>query len=63
MRLPAWYSTPGNRPHFAEHSSPGPEPAGGEARRHWRQSNRVLERTQRRLGVVVDRDRGLHHEL
>ena len=40
----------------------GLEPAGGEARGRWRQADRVLEQTQRRLGVTVDRDRGLHHE-
>ncbi len=38
----------------------GPEPARGPARGHWRQADRVLEQTQRRLGVEVDRD--LHRE-
>jgi len=38
----------------------GPEPAGGAARGHWRQADRVLEQTQRRLGHELDRD--LHRE-
>jgi len=37
----------------------GPEPSGGEARGHWHQAARVLEQTQRRLDVQVDRDRDL----
>ncbi|MGI8622654.1 MAG: AAA family ATPase, partial [Solirubrobacteraceae bacterium] len=40
----------------------GPEPPGGPARGHWRQADRVLEQTQRRLGIDVDRDHTLHHE-
>jgi conjugative relaxase-like TrwC/TraI family protein len=40
----------------------GPEPAGGEARGHWRQTNRVIEQTQRRLGYEVDRGRDLHRD-
>jgi len=40
----------------------GPEPAGGDARRQWRQADRVLEQTQRRLGIDIDRARDLHHE-
>jgi hypothetical protein len=38
----------------------GPEPADGDARGHWRDASRVLEQTQRRLGIAVDRD--LHRE-
>ena len=38
----------------------GPEPSGGEARGRWRQADRALEQTQRRLGVEVERDRGLY---
>jgi conjugative relaxase-like TrwC/TraI family protein len=40
----------------------GPEPAGTDARSRWRRANRVLEQTQRRLGVEVDRDRDLHRD-
>jgi len=40
----------------------GPEPAGGPARGSWRQADRVLEQTQRRLGHELDRDRGLDRE-
>jgi len=36
--------------------------AGGEARGQWRQADRVLEQTQRRLGIDADRGRDLHHE-
>lgn len=40
----------------------GPEPAGGPARGQWRQAQRVVEQTQRRLGRNVERDRGLDRE-
>ena len=40
----------------------GPEPAGGPARGQWRQAERVVEQTQRRLGRKVERDRGLDRE-
>jgi len=40
----------------------GPEPAGGETRGQWRQADRVLEQTQRRLGIDADRGRDLHPE-
>jgi hypothetical protein len=48
--------------HHVDPTTPGlgPEPAGGEPRGHWRQADRVLEQTQRRLGIQVDRD--LHPE-
>lgn len=39
----------------------GPEPAGGPAH-GWRQADRVLEQSQRRLGRDIDRDRGLDRE-
>jgi conjugative relaxase-like TrwC/TraI family protein len=37
----------------------GPEPTEGGARRDWRQAQRVLDQTQRRLGIPVERDREL----
>jgi len=48
--------------HHVDEDTPGlgPEPAGGAALGHWRQADRVLEQTQRRLGHELDRD--LHRE-
>jgi hypothetical protein len=51
-------------PSTADPDTPGlgREPTAGEAHGHWRQADRVLKQTQRRLGVEVDRDRDLHRE-
>ena len=40
----------------------GPEPTDGQRRGQWRQTDRVVEQTQRRLGHDVDRGRELHRE-
>jgi conjugative relaxase-like TrwC/TraI family protein len=40
----------------------GPGPAGGERRGHWRQTDRVIEQTQRRLGHDVTQERDLGRE-
>jgi len=50
--------------HHVDENTPGlgPEPASGPARGHWRQADRVLEQTQRRLGHELHRDRDLHRE-
>ena len=50
--------------HHVDADTPGlgPEPRGGAARGHWRQADRVVEQTQRRLGREVTNDRGLERD-